>query len=66
MIKKQTSVPQQLWTKDFFLICLSNLFIFTSFYCLLPTLPLLITDVLAGDTSGVGYIFGIFALAAVF
>ena len=66
MINKQTSVPQQLWTKNFFLICLSNLFIFTSFYCLLPTLPLFITDILAGDTSGVGYIFGIFALAAVF
>lgn len=66
MIRNQVSTPQQLWTKSFFLICLSNLFIFTSFYCLLPTLPLLITDVLAGDTSGVGYIFGIFALAAVF
>jgi len=65
MIIKQGGAPTQLWTKSFLLLCLSNLFIFTSFYCLLPTLPLFITDVLAGDTKIVGYIFGIFALAAV-
>lgn len=64
-MEKQAVVVTKLWTKDFLLICLSNLFIFTSFYCLLPTLPLFITDVLSGDTEIVGYIFGIFALAAV-
>lgn len=64
-MEKQDVVLPKLWTKSFLLICLSNLFIFTSFYCLLPTLPLFITDVLKGDTKIVGYIFGIFALAAV-
>lgn len=64
-MEKQAVIVTRLWTKGFLLICLSNLFIFTSFYCLLPTLPLFITDVLSGDTEIVGYIFGIFALAAV-
>lgn len=64
-MENQEVVLPKLWTKSFFLICVSNLFIFTSFYCLLPTLPLFITDILDGDTKIVGYIFGIFALAAV-
>lgn len=64
-MEKQDVVLPKLWTKSFLLICLSNLFIFTSFYCLLPTLPLFITNVLKGDTKIVGYIFGVFALAAV-
>lgn len=65
IIESQAALSQQLWTRSFLLSCLSNLFIFISFYCLLPTLPLFVTDVLAGDKGGVGYIFGIFALAAV-
>ncbi|MDF2928545.1 MAG: major facilitator superfamily 1 [Anaerospora sp.] len=39
--------------------------VFVSFYCLLPTLPLFVTDYLGSDVSAVGYIFGFFALAAV-
>lgn len=61
-----TTTPQQpLWTKDFLLIFTANLLIFISFYCLLPTLPLFVTDYLGSDVSAVGYIFGFFALAAV-
>lgn len=56
---------QQLWTKDFTLLCIANLMIFTSFYCLLPTLPVYITEVLHGDPSAIGFIFGVFALSAV-
>lgn len=54
-----------LWTKDFILICLANLLIFTSFYFLLPTLPVFVTDVLRGDESNVGYIIGVLSLTAV-
>lgn len=54
-----------LWTRNFILICLSNLFVFTSFYFLLPTLPVFVTDVLRGDESNVGYIIGILSLTAV-
>ncbi|MEW6698220.1 MAG: MFS transporter [Bacillota bacterium] len=54
-----------LWTKDFILICLANLLIFTSFYFLLPTLPVFVTDVLKGDESNVGYIIGVLSLTAV-
>jgi len=61
-----TATPQQpLWTKDFLLIFIANLLVFISFYCLLPTLPLFVTDYLGSDVSAVGYIFGFFALAAV-
>jgi predicted MFS family arabinose efflux permease len=63
---KTTTTPQQkLWTKDFMLIFSANLMVFISFYCLLPTLPLFVTDYLGSDVSTVGYIFGFFALAAV-
>lgn len=56
---------QALWTKDFLLICLANLMIFTSFYFLLPTLPIFVTGVLKGDESNVGYIIGVLSLTAV-
>ncbi len=54
-----------LWTKDFVLICLANFMVFTSFYFLLPTLPVFVTDVLKGDESNVGYIIGVLSLTAV-
>jgi len=56
---------EPLWTKDFVLICILNLLVFTSFYFLLPTLPIFVTDVLKGDESQVGYIIGILTLMAV-
>ncbi|MZP30518.1 MFS transporter [Heliobacterium undosum] len=54
-----------LWTKSFIFICLTNLFMFTSFYFLLPTLPVFVTSGLGGDESSVGYIIGILSLTAV-
>ncbi|KAB2952648.1 MFS transporter [Heliorestis acidaminivorans] len=56
---------EKLWTRNFILICLANLFMFTSFYFLLPTLPIFITEVLQGNESHVGYIIGILSLTAV-
>ncbi len=55
----------RIWTKDFILICIINLTIFTSYYFLLPSLPLYITDVLHGNESNVGYIIGVFAITSV-
>ena len=54
-----------LWTKNFILICLANLLIFTSFYFLLPTLPVFVTSELQGDESNVGYVVGVLSLTAV-
>ncbi|KKM12617.1 hypothetical protein SY88_02625 [Clostridiales bacterium PH28_bin88] len=45
------SLKQPLWTKNFLLICVANLMVFTSFYFLLPTLPVFVTEVLKGDES---------------
>ncbi|KKM11701.1 MFS transporter [Clostridiales bacterium PH28_bin88] len=59
------SRKQPLWTKNFLLICVANLMVFTSFYFLLPTLPVFVTEVLKGDESNVGYIIGILSLTAV-
>jgi predicted MFS family arabinose efflux permease len=60
-----TENAHKLWTRNFLLICLSNLFVFTSFYFLLPTLPVYVTRVLKGDEGNVGYIIGILTLTAV-
>ncbi|MFZ5643633.1 MAG: MFS transporter [Bacillota bacterium] len=55
----------QLWTRNFLLICAANLLIFTSFYFLLPTLPVFVIQELKGDEGNVGYIIGILSLTAV-
>ncbi|MEG6521959.1 MFS transporter [Desulfotomaculum sp. 1211_IL3151] len=56
---------QSLWTKDFILICLTSLFMFTSFYFLISTLPMYVTGVLKGSERNVGYIVGILTITAV-
>ncbi|MCL4441641.1 MAG: MFS transporter [Firmicutes bacterium] len=56
---------EALWTRNFILVCLVNMMMFTSFYFLLPTLPVFVTDVLKGDESNVGYIIGVLSLTAV-
>jgi MFS family permease len=55
---------QSIWTKDFLLHCFSYLLIATSFYILLPTLPVFVVKGLNGSQSSVGYIIGIFAISA--
>lgn len=56
---------ETLWNRNFIFSCLSNLFAFVTMYYVMATLPLFITEVLAGDKGEVGYVFGIFALAGV-
>lgn len=58
-------MKEQLWSKNFILICLVNLMIFTCFYFLLPTLPIYVTDVLHGNAKNVGYIIGLLPITAV-
>lgn len=54
----------KLWTRSFILMSLGSLFLFTSFYLLLPTLPLFIKE-LGGQDAQVGLAVGIFTLTAV-
>ncbi|MDQ0885870.1 MFS family permease [Paenibacillus sp. V4I9] len=54
----------RLWTKPFFLMTIGMLFLFTSFYLLVPTLPLFIKQ-LGGSESQIGLAVGMFTLSAV-
>jgi MFS family permease len=55
---------KSIWTRDFLLHCFSYLLIASSFYILLPTLPVFVVKGLGGSKSNVGYIVGIFAISA--
>ncbi|MDQ0897507.1 MFS transporter [Paenibacillus sp. V4I7] len=54
----------RLWSKPFFLMTIGMLFLFTSFYLLVPTLPLFIKQ-LGGSESQIGLAMGMFTLSAV-
>src|SRR5690606_31430447 len=54
----------RLWTSSFVLLSLGSLFLFTSFYLLLPTMPLFIRG-LGGLDAEVGLAAGVFTFAAV-
>lgn len=54
-----------LWTKDFIITTFSNLFLFFGFQMLIPTLPAY-TEKAGGDEIAVGWVIGIFTLAALF
>ncbi|KUO51959.1 MAG: hypothetical protein APF76_06920 [Desulfitibacter sp. BRH_c19] len=60
----QSSIKAPLWTKDFCLICLTNLFLFAGFQMLMPTLPLYV-EMLGGGRVAVGAVGGIFAISAI-
>ncbi|WLV24325.1 MFS transporter [Aciduricibacillus chroicocephali] len=53
----------KIWTRDFVLICLTNMFLFMGFQMTLPTLPLLVED-LGGSDQLIGFVIGIFTLSA--
>lgn len=55
---------ERLWTRSFVFMTMGALFLFTSFYLLLPTLPLFIKE-MGGLDSHVGLAAGVFTLAAV-
>lgn len=59
---QSTKVP--LWTKDFFLICLTNFLLFAGFLILMPTLPLYVES-LGGGSVAVGLVGGVFAITSV-
>lgn len=61
------SIPQKkqtIWTKDFILLCLAVLFMAISFYFLIPTLPLFLTDIIKVEKKHIGLIVASFTLAA--
>jgi MFS family permease len=55
----------RIWSKDFILLSLSNLFLFSSFFILLSSLPLFMVGELHARKEQVGLIIGIFTVAAV-
>lgn len=57
------AIQDRLWTKDFILMCLSNLTIFSGLQVLLPTLPVYVNKV-GGDEKSVGLVIGVFTIAA--
>lgn len=54
-----------LWTKNFVLLILSNMFLFLALEMLLPTLPIFASDKGGTDTE-IGLIVGMFSFSAVF
>lgn len=57
-------MKEQLWTKDFILLAVSNTFLFLAFEMLLPTLPAFISAG-GGSDSSIGIIMGIFTVTAI-
>jgi len=53
----------KIWTRDFILICMTNLFLFMGFQMTLPTLPLFV-EKLGGSDQLIGFVIGIFTLSA--
>ena len=60
---KAADSKERIWTKDFFLICISNFFIFLAFQMTLPTIPLYV-ETLGGSDRLIGLIVGIFAFSS--
>ncbi len=54
-----------LYTKNLLILLTAVLLFFSSFYLLLPTLPLYVLDI-GGDQKDAGFIIGIFTLSSVF
>ena len=62
--KMSTNQEEKLWTRSFTLLWVTNFLMAIGFYFLLPTLPLYAMNVLNASESQVGYIVGIYTLAA--
>lgn len=54
-----------LWTADFILLMLSTFALFSSFYFLMPVLPVFVADRLGGDERVIGLVSGVFTITAV-
>ena len=60
--KKEEGIPP-LWTKEFILLTISNLFLFLSFQMLIPTLPVFVSEK-GGDEVAVGMVISVFTISA--
>lgn len=55
-----------LWTKDFVALCLSNFFMFITFYTLMTTLPLYVSETMNGSSTEMGLAVTTFVISALF
>ena len=55
---------ERLWTKNYIMLTITALLLFSGFYLLMPTLPMFIKQ-LGGSESQVGFIIGAFTISAV-
>ncbi|GGE78765.1 MFS transporter [Priestia taiwanensis] len=55
---------ERLWTKNYIMLTITALLLFSGFYLLMPTLPIFIKE-LGGSESQVGVIIGLFTISAV-
>ncbi|MBB6447094.1 MFS transporter [Bacillus benzoevorans] len=55
----------RLWTKDFILVCATNLFLFLNYYYLLVTLPIYLIQEMNGPKSQVGLVITVFFISAI-
>ncbi|MDM5192401.1 MFS transporter [Bacillus hominis] len=55
---------ERLWTKNYIMLTITALLLFSGFYLLMPTLPMFIKQ-LGGSESQVGFIIGVFTISAV-
>jgi MFS family permease len=58
-------MKNNIWTKSFVIIFLSNFFLFLVFYALLTTLPIYVLDELNGSETQAGLVATIFLLSAI-
>ncbi|MCZ0703695.1 MFS family permease [Natronobacillus azotifigens] len=57
------AIEDNIWSKDFAMICLANFFIFLGFQMTLPTIPLFVQE-LGGTDQLIGLITGVFTFSA--
>ncbi len=62
-LKEQMITNEKIWTRDFFLICFANFFVFLGFQMTLPTIPLFVES-LGGNERLIGLVIGIFTFSA--
>lgn len=61
--RREMEPPASIWTRNFILLCLSNLMMFMSMHLLLPTLPVYLLEI-GGAQKDVGYVMGAYTICA--
>ena len=59
------SKSDSIWTKDFIMVVLVNLFVFVFFYTFLAVLPIYMIQELGGSESQGGLLISLFLLSAI-